>query len=74
MNVVPQISTQPQTPPVALALVPERDVMAKPASSTPSLPEMETREAIELRATSMTLILEKIMACGDGYSHGGLND
>jgi hypothetical protein len=61
------------TPPVLL-LQAAQEVVVKSPGPVAMPHESETPESIEFRATSMTLILEKIMACGSGYSHGGLND
>lgn len=73
MNVVPHISAQPEINP--LAIPPVDQPVAAAVRETPQKPrDAETRETIEIRATSMSVVLKKIMAYDGGYSHGGLND
>ncbi len=73
MNVVPHISAPPELPPVAL-LSADQTIPASVRSDLHQPHKVETRESIEVRASSMSSVLEKIMAYDGGYAHGGLND
>lgn len=73
MNVVPHISVKPEFNPLAM-LPPDQPLAATPPAPLRKPHAAETRETIEIRATSMSLVLEKIMAYDGGYRHGGLND
>lgn len=73
MNVVPHISVQPEINPLAI-LPPDQRIATPAPVARPNAPTAETRETIEIRATSMSFVLEKIMAYDGGYLHGGLND
>lgn len=73
MNVVPHISVQPEINPLTI-LPPGQPVAASMHNTLQKPHAAETRETIEIRATSMTTVLEKIMAHDGGYPHGGLND
>lgn len=73
MNVVPHISAQPESKPLAL-LSADQPVSTSERSDLHKPHRVETIETIEVRATSMSFVLEKIMAYDGGYAHGGLND
>jgi hypothetical protein len=73
MNVVPHISAQPELHPLAL-LPTDQPVPASMRSDLHKPHKVETIETIEVRASSMSSVLEKIMAYDGGYTHGGLND
>jgi hypothetical protein len=73
MNVVPHISVKPEFNPLAI-LPSDQPLAATPPAPLRKPHAAETRETIEIRATSMSLVLEKIMAYDGGYRHGGLND
>lgn len=70
-------------PPVALPLtaVPKAESNAGSfATPAPTPREItseitsETMNSIAVRATSVTVVLQKIMLHGSGYRHGGLNE
>jgi hypothetical protein len=72
MNTKPKIATPAK-------VFPHTDRLAETPrthSATDTLPVAapETLESIEVRATSVTVVLQKIMTSGGGYRHGGLND
>jgi hypothetical protein len=72
MNTKPQIATPPEVSPHT-----DRQTEASlthSATGTMSGAAPETLESIEVRATSVTVVLQKIMTYGEGYRHGGLND
>jgi hypothetical protein len=73
MNVVPHISAQPVINPLAI-LPADQPVPTSVRSDLRKPHRVETIETIEIRASSMSLVLEKIMAYDGGYPHGGLND
>lgn len=73
MNVVPQILTKPETPPVVMS-PPASQVQGDPADKAQRPHETLTMQTIEIRATTMSVVLEKIMTYDGGYAHGGLND
>lgn len=73
MNVVPHISAQSELNPLAL-LPADQPLPASMRSDLHKPHKVETRETIEVRASSMSSVLEKIMAYDGGYAHGGLND
>ena len=73
MNVVPHISAQPEFSPIAI-LPADQPVAVAAREALKKTHEVETRETIEIRANSMSVVLEKIMAYDGGYAHGGLND
>jgi hypothetical protein len=72
MKTKPQIAVSPEVSPHT----DRSQVLPLTHSATDTMPvtQPETLASIEVRATSVTVVLQKIMTYGGGYHHGGLNE